>query len=122
MEYDIIEKVAQVASSGPDSGAVLDRAAGVILDASRFDQCAVYVWDEEKRKFFLKGSAGAGAMAGSYGEYEGIPGRVKETMAPVACTGTLPGGSPSTSPPSPAATSKHRSAGSCSRMSAAAPS
>lgn len=93
MEYDIIKEVAQLASSGPDFGAGLKRAAGVILEASRFDQCAVYVWDEEKRNFFLKASAGAGARAESYGESEGIPGRVKETMAPVAfTTGTVPGG------------------------------
>jgi signal transduction histidine kinase len=92
MEYDIIKKVAQLASSGTDSGADLNGAAGVILEASRFDQCAVYVWDEEKRNFFLKASAGAGTAAGCYGESEGIPGLVKETMAPVHFTGALPGG------------------------------
>ena len=92
MEYDIIRKVAQLASAESDSDSGLKRASGVILEASPFDQCAVYEWEDGERVFSLKASAGAGAKAESYGETEGMPGMVKKSMAPVSFSGAAPGG------------------------------
>lgn len=92
MEYDIIRKVAQLASAEADFDSGLRRASGVILDASPFDQCAVYEWDEGERVFYLKAVAGPGARAESYGETDGMPGLVKKSMSPVSFSGAEPGG------------------------------
>jgi len=87
VEYDIIRKVAQFASSESDFDNGLKRAAAVILDASPFDQCLVYEWEAEEKVFTLRAAAGRGAVVKGYRETDGVPGKVIESMAPVSFTG-----------------------------------
>lgn len=83
MGHDIIYRLSHLASECRDLDESLGKAAGIILESSAFDQCDLYLWDEGKRFFFLKASAGAGPREQSYGEGDGVPGMVKESMGPV---------------------------------------
>ncbi|MBI5588296.1 MAG: hypothetical protein HY889_08030 [Deltaproteobacteria bacterium] len=92
MGYDITYRLSQLASECRDLDEGLGKAAGIILESSPFDQCDVYLWDEDKRVFFLKASAGTGSRTQSYVEGDGVPGMVKESMGPVAMKKPWSGG------------------------------
>ncbi len=84
MEYDILAKVTGFLYSPGSLGKNLSKVARLIVDSFPFDQCAIYLWDEEHRLFRLK--ALQGVQKGSvetYREKEGIPGLVKKQRAVV---------------------------------------
>ncbi|MEK7774070.1 MAG: ATP-binding protein [Deltaproteobacteria bacterium] len=80
MEYDIIERMAEVAAAELDFDVKLSMTAKLISDAFAFDQCAVYIREGRAGGFILKAFEGeAKSRIEEYGEEEGLPGLVRRT-------------------------------------------
>ncbi|MBI5885002.1 MAG: hypothetical protein HZB85_00220 [Deltaproteobacteria bacterium] len=74
----IIEELGELANDGAPLTNRLQRACALLLETAPFDQCAIYLWDSVNRAFVLNASVGTGSAAiETYGEDEGLPGRVK---------------------------------------------
>src|SRR3990170_7535633 len=83
MEYDIIEKVAGLAA-GNHGDELPEVAARLLMDAFSFDFCGVYTWNDETGLFTLRASCGDESnCVHGYSDGEGVPGLVRERMAPV---------------------------------------
>jgi len=96
MEYGIIEKVAELAV-GNHGDELPEVAARLLTDAFSFDFCGVYVWHEETGFFTLRASCGDESNSViRYSGDEGVPGLVRERMAPVVFSGHVPRGAPRT--------------------------
>ncbi len=99
MEYDIIEKVAEVAA-GNHGDELPEVAARLLMDAFSFDFCGVYNWNDETGLFTLRASCGDESnCVHRYSGDEGVPGLVRERMAPVVFAGHAPPGAPRTGVP-----------------------
>jgi len=92
MEYDIIEKVAEL-TVGNHGEELPEVAARLLMDSFSFDFCGVYEWREDAGVFTLRASCGDDTnCAGRYSGGEGVPGLVRQRMAPVVISGhALPG-------------------------------
>jgi len=92
MEYDIIEKVAELAS-GNHGDELAEVAARLLMNTFSFDFCAIYIWNEETGVFDLSASCGDETNClEAYPAGEGVPALVKERLAPVVFTGRVPAG------------------------------
>lgn len=74
MEYDIIEKAAQIAAAEERLDAKLERIAELIREASGFEACAVYMLDPSKGSSRLKAASPAAGWVEAYYRGEGLPG------------------------------------------------
>ncbi|MBI1910856.1 MAG: hypothetical protein HYS21_02525 [Deltaproteobacteria bacterium] len=77
MEYDIIEKVVELAVAEHELEGKLVKAAELIAYSFGFDRCEFYLWDEGKQVFTLKAHFGGDSNHKIYAQDEGIPGAVK---------------------------------------------
>lgn len=84
MEYDIIEKVSDLAAADLGFEAKLVRAAGFLLEYFPFDSCLLYLDDGVGALRLRAGVNGkAGAAPDVYRKGEGVPWRALEALAPV---------------------------------------
>lgn len=84
MEYDIIEQVAELATADERLEEKLSGFVRLLSDFFLFDQCCIYLLDEEGRRFSLKASHGEeSGRVDFYGEGKGLPGMVLKIKGPV---------------------------------------
>lgn len=82
MEYDIIEEVSELVITNARLDVKLGRVAELFLDFFPFDQCLIYLWDDEKKEFTLWAGHGAGdGLIKKYLEGEGVPGVVMKNRS-----------------------------------------
>ncbi|HBO83404.1 MAG: hypothetical protein A2073_00740 [Deltaproteobacteria bacterium GWC2_42_11] len=75
MGYETLEKVIELTDSSEALKKRLDSVADVLSHAFSFDQCAIYLYDEDKKIFNLCSLAGdeGGVVVTTYQEREGLP-------------------------------------------------
>jgi signal transduction histidine kinase len=78
MEYDIIEKVNDLAASDLPLDSKLAEAAGILLEYFPFEQCLLYLEEEGSLKLHAEANGKAFAVK-AYGKGEGLPWHACET-------------------------------------------
>jgi signal transduction histidine kinase len=83
MEYDIIEKLSDLAASDLKLDSKLAEAARLLLQYFPFDQCLLYLDDSGVLKLRAGAPGRSGHAVEAYEKGEGLPGRASSALTPV---------------------------------------